>query len=181
MRKNHDAKELIIDLRANSSGTLLGITNIAGLFIGRKTIAKLVSSRQKQLLKGSKSKVFYKPIKILIDAETASGTLMFAAALKYYTNAKLYGTRQLQKQLSWANQLLKLGPYQAQVKVAELHAPYLRGSNFKSLSPDYCISQHAGVYKVTSYTKSSCKSNIINFSSKRGKEPMKIINLLKSL
>jgi len=104
---NKVPSRLIIDLRDNKGGDLGKMTRVAALFIGSFENALYLQSRS-----GIEALNIPKPViprikvklSILVGEDTASSAEIFAALLRRYAGAKLYGKRTKGK--DWVTQLI---------------------------------------------------------------------------
>ncbi len=84
---------LIIDLRNNTGGYLVGATNIAEMFLEKgKVIYSLQSKLENEETKDSTDEKRDYKVYILVNKSSASASEILAAALKYSYGAKLVGT-----------------------------------------------------------------------------------------
>ena len=85
---------LIIDLRGNSGGYLLTVTDILKLFLNQKQVMYQIEVKGKvSKYYGSKEAYVKLPIVILIDSGSASASEVMAAALSEEYGATLVGTK----------------------------------------------------------------------------------------
>lgn len=101
--ENHfkgELKGLVLDLRANPGGLVTEGTELAGLFLPKGTVVRIVSkkhTRVEQETNPSAGPYRDLPIVLLVDHRSASVSEIVTMAFKDYKRAKLVGTKTLGK------------------------------------------------------------------------------------
>ncbi|MBF2708501.1 carboxy terminal-processing peptidase [Flavobacterium soyangense] len=90
---------LIIDLQDNGGGSMEEAIKLAGMFIDYGPVSVLVNSKNKQsVLKDyNRGSVYYGPIVILINGNSASASEFFTATMQDYNRAIIVGSKSLGK------------------------------------------------------------------------------------
>lgn len=90
---------LVIDLQDNGGGSMEEAIKLAGMFIDYGPVSVLVNSKSKQtILKDyNRGSVYYGPIVILINGNSASASEFFSAAMQDYNRAMVVGSKSLGK------------------------------------------------------------------------------------
>lgn len=90
---------LVIDLQDNGGGSMEEAIKLAGMFIDYGPVSVLVNSKNKQsILKDyNRGSVYYGPIVILINGNSASASEFFAATMQDYNRAIIVGSKSLGK------------------------------------------------------------------------------------
>lgn len=90
---------LVIDLQDNGGGSMEEAIKLTGMFIDYGPVSVLVNSKNKQsILKDyNRGSVYYGPIVILINGNSASASEFFAAAMQDYNRAIIVGSKSLGK------------------------------------------------------------------------------------
>jgi len=90
---------LVIDLQDNGGGSMEEAIKLAGMFIDYGPVSVLVNSKNKQsVLKDyNRGSVYYGPIVILINGNSASASEFFAATMQDYNRAIIVGSKSLGK------------------------------------------------------------------------------------
>lgn len=97
--KQDNIQGLVIDLQDNGGGSMEEATKLAGMFIDYGPVSVLVNSKNKQaILKDYiRGSVYYGPIVILINGNSASASEFFTAAMQDYNRAIIVGSTSLGK------------------------------------------------------------------------------------
>jgi carboxyl-terminal processing protease len=97
--KQDNIQGLVIDLQDNGGGSMEEAIKLAGMFIDYGPVSVLVNSKNKQtVLKDySRGSVYYGPIVILINGNSASASEFFSAAMQDYNRAMIVGSKSLGK------------------------------------------------------------------------------------
>ena len=92
-------KGLVIDLQDNGGGSMEEAIKLAGMFIDYGPVSVLVNSKNKQsVLKDyNRGSVYYGPIVILINGNSASASEFFTATMQDYNRAIIVGSKSLGK------------------------------------------------------------------------------------
>jgi carboxyl-terminal processing protease len=90
---------LVIDLQDNGGGSMEEAIKLAGIFIDYGPVSVLVNSKKKQsVLKDyNRGSIYYGPIVILINGNSASASEFFAATMQDYNRAIIVGSKSLGK------------------------------------------------------------------------------------
>jgi carboxyl-terminal processing protease len=90
---------LVIDLQDNGGGSMEEAIKLAGMFIDYGPVSVLVNSKNKQsVLKDyDRGSVYYGPIVILINGNSASASEFFTATMQDYNRAIIVGSKSLGK------------------------------------------------------------------------------------
>ena len=90
---------LVIDLQDNGGGSMEEAIKLAGMFIDYGPVSVLVNSKNKQsVLKDyNRGSVYYGPIVILINGNSASASEFFTATMQDYNRAIIVGSKSLGK------------------------------------------------------------------------------------
>ena len=90
---------LVIDLQDNGGGSMEEAIKLAGMFIDYGPVSVLVNSKNKQsVLKDyNRGCIYYGPVVILINGNSASASEFFAAAMQDYNRAIIVGSKSLGK------------------------------------------------------------------------------------
>jgi carboxyl-terminal processing protease len=90
---------LVIDLQDNGGGSMEEAIKLAGMFIDYGPVSVLVNSKNKQsVLKDyNRGSVYYGPIVILINGNSASASEFFTATMQDYNRAIIAGSKSLGK------------------------------------------------------------------------------------
>ena len=93
--ESQQASGYILDLRSNSGGLLLSAIDVARMFLNRGTIVNILarSEAENQRYDASNKALTNKPLTVLIDGQSASGTEILASALKENNRATLVGEK----------------------------------------------------------------------------------------
>lgn len=97
--KQDNIQGLIIDLQDNGGGSMEEAIKLAGIFIDYGPLSILVNSKNKQtILKDyNRGSVYYGPIVILINGNSASASEFFTGAMQDYNRAIVLGSKSLGK------------------------------------------------------------------------------------
>jgi len=97
--KQDNIQGLAIDLQDNGGGSMEEAIKLAGMFIDYGPVSVLVNSKNKQtILKDyNRGSVYYGPIVILINGNSASASEFFSAAMQDYNRAMVVGSTSLGK------------------------------------------------------------------------------------
>lgn len=97
--KQDNIKGLVIDLQDNGGGSMEEAIKLAGMFIDYGPVSILVNSKNKQtILKDyNRGSVYYGPIVIMINGNSASASEFFSAAMQDYNRSMVVGSRSLGK------------------------------------------------------------------------------------
>jgi carboxyl-terminal processing protease len=97
--KQDDIKGLVIDLQDNGGGSMEEAIKLAGMFIDYGPVSVLVNNKNKQtILKDyNRGSIYYGPIVILINGNSASASEFFTAAMQDYNRAMVAGSTSLGK------------------------------------------------------------------------------------
>jgi carboxyl-terminal processing protease len=97
--KQDNIRGLVIDLQDNGGGSMEEAIKLAGIFIDYGPVSVLVNSKNKQtILKDyNRGSVYYGPIVILINGNSASASEFFTAAMQDYNRAIIVGSTSLGK------------------------------------------------------------------------------------
>ncbi len=97
--KQDNIKGLVIDLQDNGGGSMEEAIKLAGMFIDYGPVSILVNSKNKQtILKDyNRGSVYYGPIVIMINGNSASASEFFSAAMQDYNRAMIVGSKSLGK------------------------------------------------------------------------------------
>ncbi len=97
--KQDNIQGLAIDLQDNGGGSMEEAIKLAGMFIDYGPVSVLVNSKNKQtILKDyNRGSVYYGPIVILINGNSASASEFFSSAMQDYNRAMIVGSRSLGK------------------------------------------------------------------------------------
>lgn len=97
--KQDNIQGLVIDLQDNGGGSMEEAIKLAGIFIDYGPVSVLVNSKNKQtILKDyNRGSVYYGPIVILINGNSASASEFFTAAMQDYNRAIIVGSTSLGK------------------------------------------------------------------------------------
>lgn len=90
---------LVIDLQDNGGGSMEEAIKLAGMFIDYGPVSVLINSKNKQsVLKDyNRGSVYYGPIVILINGNSASASEFFTATMQDYNRAIIVGSKSLGK------------------------------------------------------------------------------------
>lgn len=90
---------IVLDLRDNSGGSMDEVLCLAGLFVGEKKIYELKYFNQKNAedFVSSSEQVYFGPLAVLINQNTASSAEILAGALQDYKRATIVGERSFGK------------------------------------------------------------------------------------
>jgi carboxyl-terminal processing protease len=92
--RNEGARGFVLDLRGNPGGLLSAAVEVAGLFLGNKPIASgRARGREVDRYAGDIAEPLTDKVVVLVDAKTASGAEVVAAALQHYGRAVVVGAR----------------------------------------------------------------------------------------
>jgi carboxyl-terminal processing protease len=97
--KQDNIKGLIIDLQDNGGGSMEEAIKLAGMFIDYGPVSVLVNNKNKQIILKDygRGSIYYGPIVILINGNTASASEFFSGALQDYNRAMIVGSKSLGK------------------------------------------------------------------------------------
>lgn len=97
--KQDNIQGLAIDLQDNGGGSMEEAIKLAGMFIDYGPVSVLVNSKNKQtILKDyNRGSIYYGPIVILINGNSASASEFFSSAMQDYNRAMIVGSRSLGK------------------------------------------------------------------------------------
>ena len=97
--KQDNIQGLVIDLQDNGGGSMEEAIKLAGMFIDFGPVSVLVDSKKKQtILKDyNRGSVYYGPIVILINGNSASASEFFSATMQDYNRAMIVGSTSLGK------------------------------------------------------------------------------------
>ena len=97
--KQDNIQGLVIDLQDNGGGSMEEAIKLAGMFIDYGPVSVLVNSKSKQtILKDyNRGSVYYGPIVILINGNSASASEFFSATMQDYNRAMIVGSKSLGK------------------------------------------------------------------------------------
>ena len=97
--KQDNIKGLVIDLQDNGGGSMEEAIKLAGMFIDYGPVSILVNSKNKQIILKDyiRGSVYYGPIVILINGNSASASEFFSAAMQDYNRAMIVGSKSLGK------------------------------------------------------------------------------------
>jgi carboxyl-terminal processing protease len=97
--KQDHIQGLVIDLQDNGGGSMEEAIKLAGMFIDYGPVSVLVNNKNKQtILKDyNRGSVYYGPIVILINGNSASASEFFTAAMQDYNRAMVVGSTSLGK------------------------------------------------------------------------------------
>ena len=97
--KQDNIQGLVIDLQDNGGGSMEEAIKLAGMFIDFGPVSVLVDSKKKQtILKDyNRGSVYYGPIVILINGNSASASEFFSATMQDYNRAMIVGSKSLGK------------------------------------------------------------------------------------
>ncbi|NDP26825.1 MAG: peptidase S41 [Flavobacterium sp.] len=97
--KQDNIQGLVIDLQDNGGGSMEEALKLAGMFIDYGPVSVLVNSKKKQtILKDYiHGSVYYGPIVILINGNSASASEFFTATMQDYNRAIIVGSKSLGK------------------------------------------------------------------------------------
>jgi len=97
--KQDNIKGLVIDLQDNGGGSMEEAIKLAGMFIDFGPVSILVNSKSKQttLKDYNRGSIYYGPIVILINGNSASASEFFSAAMQDYNRAMVVGSKSLGK------------------------------------------------------------------------------------
>jgi carboxyl-terminal processing protease len=97
--KQDNIQGLVINLQDNGGGSMEEAIKLAGMFIDYGPVSVLVNSKSKQtVLKDyNRGSVYYGPIVILINGNSASASEFFSAAMQDYNRAFIIGSTSLGK------------------------------------------------------------------------------------
>ena len=97
--KQDNIKGLVINLQDNGGGSMEEAIKLAGMFIDYGPVSVLVNSKKKQtILKDyNRGSIYYGPIVILINGNSASASEFFSAAMQDYNRAMIVGSTSLGK------------------------------------------------------------------------------------
>ena len=97
--KQDNIKGLVIDLQDNGGGSMEEAIKLAGMFIDYGPVSILVNSKNKQtIIKDyNRGSVYYGPIVIMINGNSASASEFFSAAMQDYNRAMIVGGKSLGK------------------------------------------------------------------------------------
>ncbi|HRA74074.1 MAG TPA: carboxy terminal-processing peptidase, partial [Flavobacterium sp.] len=97
--KQDNIQGLVIDLQDNGGGSMEEAIKLAGMFIDYGPVSVLVNSKKKQtILKDyDRGSIYYGPIVILINGNSASASEFFSAAMQDYNRAMIVGSTSLGK------------------------------------------------------------------------------------
>ncbi|MBN20350.1 MAG: hypothetical protein CL678_03595 [Bdellovibrionaceae bacterium] len=96
LKKNHNFSKITIDLRGNSGGVFEEAVHVADLFVPKGAVlGRGLHKNGEEIVFYSEKKPLWsrKPIKIVVNEETASGAEWLAATLKELVDVKIVGTR----------------------------------------------------------------------------------------
>jgi carboxyl-terminal processing protease len=97
--KEDNIQGLVIDLQDNGGGSMEEAIKLAGMFIDYGPVSVLVNNKNKQtILKDyNRGSIYYGPIVILINGNSASASEFFTAAMQDYNRAMVAGSTSLGK------------------------------------------------------------------------------------
>jgi carboxyl-terminal processing protease len=97
--KQDNIQGLVIDLQNNGGGSMEEAIKLAGMFIDYGPVSILVNSTKKQtILKDyNRGSLYYGPIVIMINGNSASASEFFSAAMQDYNRAIVVGSNSLGK------------------------------------------------------------------------------------
>ena len=97
--KQDNIQGLVLDLQDNGGGSMEEAIKLAGMFIDYGPVSVLVNRKNKQsILKDyNRGSVYYGPIVILINGNSASASEFFSAAMQDYNRAMIVGSTSLGK------------------------------------------------------------------------------------
>ena len=97
--KQDNIQGLVINLQDNGGGSMEEAIKLAGMFIDYGPVSVLVNSKKKQtILKDyNRGSIYYGPIVILINGNSASASEFFSAAMQDYNRAIIVGSTSLGK------------------------------------------------------------------------------------
>ena len=97
--KQDNIQGLVIDLQDNGGGSMEEAVKLAGMFIDYGPVSVLVNSKKKQtVLKDyNRGSIYYGPIVILINGNSASASEFFSATMQDYNRAMIVGSKSLGK------------------------------------------------------------------------------------
>ncbi|MCB9254507.1 MAG: PDZ domain-containing protein [Bdellovibrionaceae bacterium] len=91
--KKKTPKAIVMDLRDNPGGYLEEAVDMAGLFIGNKTVAGVMERNSRRVFKNEyQAPLFEGPLVVLLDSGSASAAEVFAGAMKDHQRAVLIGS-----------------------------------------------------------------------------------------
>lgn len=175
----HKTRKIIFDLRGNTGGSLVAIAKLAGLIMGERKLVH-IRTREKPILLSSKDfKRLNKKLVIFIDGSTASGAILFAAAMKHHYNAKIIGTLPDFQKSNEINMSIGVGPYSVNVPVATMDTIKTLGRSMTSLVPDRCVLKTNKGLRLTSFNTSDCRAKILSFSASPKQEAKIIVDQVR--
>jgi len=92
-------KGLVIDLQNNGGGSMEEAVKLAGMFIDYGPVSVMVNNKKKHLILKDydRGSVYFGPIVILINGNSASASEFFAAAMQDYNRGIIVGSKSLGK------------------------------------------------------------------------------------
>lgn len=148
-------KGIIIDLRRNSGGSMLGSANIGDLFLNKGTLI-VTAGRDGRTARGLRSEInaglstpfMGLPVAILTSGRTASGSELLAASLRNHDRAILVGERSFGK--GTVQKTYRIAPESSLKLTIGRFLPNERPIPGRGMTPDVEVSQYqfgdAGVF-----------------------------------
>ncbi len=97
--KQDNIQGLVIDLQDNGGGSMEEAVKLAGMFIDFGPVSVMVNNKKKHLILKdyNRGSVYFGPIVILINGNSASASEFFAAAMQDYNRGIIVGSKSLGK------------------------------------------------------------------------------------
>jgi len=138
------AKALVFDLRGNGGGYETSAVRVASVFIAKGPVVSNISKQGKRLVANATGKALpARPLVVLIDHDSASGSELVAAALQDSHVATLVGVRSFGKGV--AQEMFPLPDGSAmKLTTSRYYTPAGRDIDHVGLTPDVVVEQSPG-------------------------------------
>jgi len=133
-----NATGIILDLRNNPGGTLQAVVDVAGYFIGKGVMVRVIDNKGEETPMEAKGEgiVTDLPMVVLVNGNSASGSELLAGALQDHGRAKAAGSQTFGKGIVNAIHPLKDGSA-LYLSVARWLTPQGRPINGLGITPDF--------------------------------------------
>ena len=133
------AKSLIIDVRFNGGGHIVGATDILDSLVGKNEILLIKDSalHGENILKSQIEQIYDLPIVLLQNEYSASATEIMAGALKDLDRAKIVGTTSYGKGV--LQSVYNVGDAALKITTDSFYTPDRNEIHKKGIEPDYVV------------------------------------------
>ena len=81
----------VLKVAGNGGGSLGEVVNMAGMFIGQKNILQVSNGKESEALRSSVPQVYWGPLMVLVDRNSASASEILAMAIQDYGRGYHHG------------------------------------------------------------------------------------------